>query len=155
MSRISRYIRVTAPAEAVAIRQAERRKCVLPGRRNRRTGFQTRAAATAAIDIMQTGIGRRDNQSNGSVEIGATTVLQRHGAPSEHCRLASGAFVEAIRETAPWLIRNSATLAGNICNASPSADSAPCCSRSTPSPRSATAGCCRLTSSSPDPTNGR
>jgi carbon-monoxide dehydrogenase medium subunit len=31
----------------------------------------------------------------------------------------------AIRETAPWLIRNAATVAGNIANASPAADSVP------------------------------
>ncbi|MGH2447474.1 MAG: FAD binding domain-containing protein, partial [Chloroflexota bacterium] len=38
---------------------------------------------------------------------------------------ASGMLRLAIRETAPWLIRNAATLSGNIANASPAADSVP------------------------------
>jgi CO/xanthine dehydrogenase FAD-binding subunit len=39
--------------------------------------------------------------------------------------VAGGMLRTAMRETAPWLIRNAATLAGNIANASPAADSAP------------------------------
>lgn len=39
--------------------------------------------------------------------------------------LAGGMLGVAVRETAPWLIRNAATLAGNLANASPAADSVP------------------------------
>jgi carbon-monoxide dehydrogenase medium subunit len=39
--------------------------------------------------------------------------------------VASGMLTRAVRDTAPWLIRNSATLAGNLANASPAADSVP------------------------------
>jgi carbon-monoxide dehydrogenase medium subunit len=39
--------------------------------------------------------------------------------------VADGMLTEALRHTAPWLIRNAATVAGNIANASPAADSVP------------------------------
>jgi carbon-monoxide dehydrogenase medium subunit len=39
--------------------------------------------------------------------------------------VAGGMLTNAFRDTAPWLIRNAATVAGNIANASPAADSVP------------------------------
>ena len=62
---------------------------------------------------------------DGWIEIGATARLRDVERHPDVIATASGGLIEAIRETGPWLIRNQATLAGNICNASPSADSAP------------------------------
>lgn len=80
--------------------------------------------ARTAIDIMAIDMGGVRSE-NGAITIGANTILrdiERHPAIQQ---VADGALVEAIRETGPWLIRNAATLTGNLCNASPSADSAP------------------------------
>jgi len=84
----------------------------------------TPASSTVAIDIMHLGLDSITSRE-GVIEIGATARLrdiERHPAILD---VATGALVESLRETGPWLIRNQATLAGNICNASPSADSVP------------------------------
>jgi carbon-monoxide dehydrogenase medium subunit len=79
---------------------------------------------TSVIDVMHLGLDAVE-QDNGAITIGSTALLrdiERHAAVTA---VADGVLAEAIRETAPWLIRNQATLIGNLCNASPSADSAP------------------------------
>jgi probable selenate reductase FAD-binding subunit len=79
---------------------------------------------TSVIDIMDIGLDTIGAE-NGSVTVGSAALLrdiERHPAITG---VANGALTHALQETAPWLIRNQATLCGNICNASPSADSAP------------------------------
>jgi len=80
--------------------------------------------ATTAIDIMRLGLDGVGRE-NGTVIVGATTILRDLERHLDVTGVAGGALIEAIRETGPWLIRNAGTLVGNICNASPSADSAP------------------------------
>jgi len=82
------------------------------------------ADVTCAIDITRLDLAGVHTE-NGALVIGATTLLrdiERHPAVAG---ITAGALLEALRETGPWLIRNQATLAGNLCNASPAADSAP------------------------------
>jgi carbon-monoxide dehydrogenase medium subunit len=79
---------------------------------------------TTVIDVIHLGLDAVE-QDNGSITIGSTALLrdiERHPAI---VRVANGVLTDALRETGPWLIRNQATLIGNVCNASPSADSAP------------------------------
>lgn len=79
---------------------------------------------TTVIDIMHTGLDYV-REEGGAIVIGATALLrdiERHPAVTG---AADGALTLAVRETGPWLIRNAATLVGNMCNASPAADSAP------------------------------
>lgn len=63
-------------------------------------------------------------QSDGTLRIGATTVLTRVIA-DERVRRRFPALVEAALVVGSIQIRNRATLAGNLCNASPAADTAP------------------------------
>lgn len=84
----------------------------------------TPPAATTAVDIMRLGLDHV-REDGGKLVIGATALLRDVERRPEVNEVADGALTEAIQETGPWLIRNAATLAGNLCNASPSADSAP------------------------------
>jgi CO/xanthine dehydrogenase FAD-binding subunit len=63
-------------------------------------------------------------ERDGMVTIGATTVMT-DVAESEIVRRHFGALAEAAAVVGSVQIRNRATLAGNICNASPAADTAP------------------------------
>jgi carbon-monoxide dehydrogenase medium subunit len=76
----------------------------------------------AMIDIRHAGIGyvRREH---GFLVIGGAASLR--DVEAESADVAGGMLRLALRETAPWLIRNAATVAGNIANASPAADSVP------------------------------
>jgi CO/xanthine dehydrogenase FAD-binding subunit len=75
-----------------------------------------------AIDVRRAGIDyiRDDGERHA---IGGATRLRDVENALGH--FAGGMLREAVRETAPWLIRNTATLSGNIANASPAADSVP------------------------------
>lgn len=123
MSRIEKYIRVSSIEEALAIKGTMGPKAFyLAGGTD--ALVHCLPGATTAIDIMSLEMDAV-SQVNGSITIGATAILrdlERHPAITA---VAGGALTETIRETAPWLIRNAGTLVGNICNASPSADSAP------------------------------
>ena len=61
---------------------------------------------------------------NGRLRIGATTVMTALIA-DPRVRQAFPALVEAAQVVGSIQIRNRATLAGNLCNASPAADTAP------------------------------
>lgn len=74
------------------------------------------------IDIRHAGIGYVRSYP-GAYVIGGGALLR--DAEREVGHVADGMLGQAIRNTAPWLIRNAATLAGNIANASPAADSVP------------------------------
>ncbi len=76
----------------------------------------------AAIDIRHCGISHV-GQQNGRYVIGGGCRLR--DAESALRDVAGGMLRLALRNTAPWLIRNSATVAGNIANASPAADAVP------------------------------
>ncbi|MCD6279054.1 MAG: xanthine dehydrogenase family protein subunit M [Desulfurococcales archaeon] len=58
------------------------------------------------------------------VRIGALTKLQSI-ADSPIIREKAPVLADAVREMASWQIRNVATIGGNLCNASPAADTAP------------------------------
>ena len=123
MSRIDDYVRPSSVADATEVkRELGSKACYLAGGTD--ALVITPPQATTAIDIMALDL-KGVHRSNGAVVIGATTILRDVERHPDIVGVAGGALVEAIRETGPWLIRNAATLAGNICNASPSADSAP------------------------------
>jgi carbon-monoxide dehydrogenase medium subunit len=63
-------------------------------------------------------------RTGGAIRIGATTVLTEV-IGDESVRAAFPALVEAAQVVGSVQIRNRATLAGNVCNASPAADTAP------------------------------
>lgn len=75
-----------------------------------------------AIDVRQAGIDYIREDETAYI-IGGATRLRDVESTLGH--LAGGMLREAARDTAPWLIRNVATLSGNIANASPAADSVP------------------------------
>lgn len=75
-----------------------------------------------AIDIRHAGMDEVDLRPEGAV-IGGGALLRQ--VEQSLAGVAGGMLARAVRETAPWLIRNAATLAGNIANASPAADSVP------------------------------
>jgi probable selenate reductase FAD-binding subunit len=123
VSRIQEYVRAGSIEEALALKaQLGEKAFFLAGGTD--VLVFTPPDATTAIDITRLGLDgvRREN---GAVLIGATAILRDVERHPEITTIADGALVEAIRETGPWLIRNAGTLAGNLCNASPSADSVP------------------------------
>lgn len=76
----------------------------------------------AVIDIRHCGMGAVATEQDWHV-IGGSALLR--DVERELNEVAGGMLCSAVRETAPWLIRNAATLSGNIANASPAADSVP------------------------------
>jgi carbon-monoxide dehydrogenase medium subunit len=76
----------------------------------------------AVIDVRKIGIDAVDLGLDG-VSIGGAAKLR--DVERLAGQVAGGMLVSAVRETAPWLVRNAATLAGNVANASPAADSVP------------------------------
>jgi CO/xanthine dehydrogenase FAD-binding subunit len=80
------------------------------------------AGVERAIDIRHAGI-EYAGQSGEWFVIGGGALLRD---AEEALRTVCGGMLRcALRDTAPWLIRNAATVAGNIANASPAADSVP------------------------------
>lgn len=77
----------------------------------------------AVIDIRFAGLSGVRVDDIGNYHIGAATRLR--DAESAVSEIAGGMLRVALRETAPWLVRNTATVAGNLANASPAADSVP------------------------------
>jgi len=76
----------------------------------------------AVIDLRHADIGQCEVVDGAYVVGGGVSLRQ---AEEFLAPVAGGMLREAVRETAPWLIRNAATLAGNVANASPAADSVP------------------------------
>lgn len=123
MRRIEKYFRPGSVEEAVEIKsQLQERAFFLAGGTD--ALVFTPPHATMAIDVMHLGL-NQVNQTDGRLVIGATAILRDIERTPSVVQVAGGSLAEAIRETGPWLIRNAATLVGNVCNASPSADSAP------------------------------
>jgi len=75
-----------------------------------------------AIDIRHAGIDYAGQRGDWFVVGGGALLCDAEEALRAVC---GGMLRCALRETAPWLIRNAATVAGNIANASPAADSVP------------------------------
>jgi carbon-monoxide dehydrogenase medium subunit len=76
----------------------------------------------AAIDIRHAGMDEIFSDDDWHVVGGGARLRDvERGLPE----VAGGMLRIAVRETAPWLIRNVATLVGNIANASPAADAVP------------------------------
>jgi aerobic carbon-monoxide dehydrogenase medium subunit len=121
MKDLRQYYRPASAAEAVRIKRDQGARAVYMGGStdllvHRPLGVES------AIDIRRCGMDYvRDDQ--GSVAIGGGTSLR--DAEAGIGGVGGGMLREAVRETAPWLIRNVATLAGNTANASPAADSVP------------------------------
>lgn len=78
--------------------------------------------AEVAIDIRHAGMGYVMDGDEAMV-IGGAALLR--DAELAVTGLAGDMLRLAFRDTAPWLIRNAATVAGNIANASPAADAVP------------------------------
>jgi carbon-monoxide dehydrogenase medium subunit len=78
--------------------------------------------ADVAIDIRHAGL-NYVLESDEAYVIGGAALLRDAEMATE--KLAGGMLTLAFRDTAPWLIRNAATVAGNVANASPAADSVP------------------------------
>jgi carbon-monoxide dehydrogenase medium subunit len=121
MTRITQYIRAQTVEEAVELRRQPAAFYLAGGTD---ALVVPTADATTAIDIMHIDL-HGVSRVNGFIDIGATTRLRDIERHPEIRDVAAGALLEALYETGPWLIRNAATLTGNICNASPSADSVP------------------------------
>lgn len=75
-----------------------------------------------AIDIRHAGLNDAGRDGDEFVIGGSALLADAEEAMKEVC---GGMLRHALRETAPWLIRNAATVAGNIANASPAADGVP------------------------------
>lgn len=83
-----------------------------------------RAVPRALVDISELSELRFVKVSGGHLEIGSAVTLQEL-AESGVIREFLPLLAEAIESIGSWQIRNLATIGGNVCNASPAADSVP------------------------------
>ena len=120
------YARPETLVDAFALLGAEPRARVLAGGTDLLVGVRKGTVVSPLlIDVkrvaeLQGGITERD----GMLRIGAGTVLTEVIA-DQRVEEAHPALVEAARVVGSIQIRNRATLAGNLCNASPAADTVP------------------------------
>jgi carbon-monoxide dehydrogenase medium subunit len=121
MKNLEEYLRPSTPQEAVDIKRRHGAEAVYLGGGTDLLVHRP-AHVRLAIDIRRAGMDEVEVSDDG-LRIGGAALLRQveQGAGT----VAGGMLVRAVRETAPWLIRNAATLAGNIANASPAADSVP------------------------------
>lgn len=121
MRELNEYFRPGTPREAVDIKreygQAAR---YLAGGSD--LMVDRPAGVRAAIDIRHAGMGEIVTDGEYHCIGGAALLRDVERALPD---VAGGMLRAAVRDTAPWLIRNAATLAGNLANASPAADSVP------------------------------
>lgn len=121
MRNLEQYLRPGSPEEAVDLKRQYGHAAVYLGGGTDLLVHKP-DEARVAIDIRRAGMGEAEIRS-GAAFIGGGALLRTvERALSE---VAGGMLAAAVRDTAPWLIRNAATLAGNIANASPAADSVP------------------------------
>lgn len=81
------------------------------------------ASAEALVPSLSRGISEVPSRSNGGLRIGALVTLNQI-AHSSHIRKSHPILTDTAGKMASPLIRNLATLGGNLCNAAPSADTA-------------------------------
>lgn len=115
------YYRPSSAEEAVTIKQEYGDRAVYLAGGSDLMVHKPRGVEVA-IDVRHAGIDYIRDEGETHVIGGATRLRD---VESSLGFLAGGMLREAVRETAPWLIRNTATLSGNIANASPAADSVP------------------------------
>lgn len=121
MRELKEYFRPASPEEAVEIkREYGEAAAYLAGGSD--LLVHRPPELRAMIDIRHAGLGYA-RSVDGQLVIGGAALLR--DAEAESAEMAGGMLRLALRETAPWLIRNAATVAGNIANASPAADSVP------------------------------
>lgn len=121
MQNVREYLRPGSPQEAAeAKRQNGDRAVYLAGGSD--LLVHRPDTAEVAIDIRHAGMGYVMDGDEAMV-IGGAALLR--DAELAVTGLAGDMLRLAFRDTAPWLIRNAATVAGNIANASPAADSVP------------------------------
>jgi CO/xanthine dehydrogenase FAD-binding subunit len=115
------YFRPSNPEEAVELKREYGERAVYLGGASDLLVHRP-PGVVAAIDIRHAGMSHVGWRA-GMAIIGGGALLRdvELGLPD----VAGGMLRVAVRETAPWLIRNAATLAGNVANASPAADSVP------------------------------
>ncbi len=121
MQDLKEYHRPATPEEAVELKRHYGKSAVYLGGSSDLLVHRPRGIV-AAIDIRHAGMSAVESAGDGVV-IGGGALLREVEAKAGW--VAGGMLELAVRETAPWLIRNAATLAGNIANASPAADSVP------------------------------
>lgn len=121
MQNLKEYLRPSSAEEAVA-RKAEYGACAryLVGGSDLLVHRPTEV--TVAIDIRHAGLNDVGFEGDETVIGGAATLRDAETVLSD---VAGGMLREALRNTAPWLVRNAASVAGNIANASPAADAIP------------------------------
>ncbi|MGH2441977.1 MAG: FAD binding domain-containing protein [Chloroflexota bacterium] len=121
MRYLTEYFRPSTPQEAVELkRQFGAAAAYLAGGSDLMVSRSE--SLQAVIDIRHAGLDTLQRNGNGWTIGGAALLCD---VEDELKEVAGGMLREAVRETAPWLIRNAATLAGNLANASPAADSVP------------------------------
>lgn len=121
MRNVQEYFRPESAEEAIALKKRFGAEAVYLGGGSDLMVLQP-PDVRVAIDIRHAGIG--DVVWDGDdLVIGGGALLRTVEQPA--AQVAGGMLRDAVRHTAPWLIRNAATLAGNIANASPAADSIP------------------------------
>lgn len=121
MRDLREYYRPATAGEAVEIKRAHGQRAVYLGGASDLLVHRP-AGVEVAIDIRHADISGVGQDEDWIVIGGGARLRDVEGALGSVCR---GMLREAVRDTAPWLIRNAATLAGNIANASPAADSVP------------------------------
>jgi carbon-monoxide dehydrogenase medium subunit len=121
------YARPESEAEVLQLLAAHGREArLLAGGTDLMVGLRSgKLTPRIVIDIKRVGELRTSiEEEDDKVTIGATTVLTDI-IEDRAVRRSFPALVEAARTVGSVQIRNRATLAGNICNASPAADTAP------------------------------
>lgn len=121
MQDLKEYLRPRSASEAVRMKQEYGERAVYLAGGSDLLVHRPRHVE-AAIDIGHADLGYVLDGGDELV-IGGAALLR--DAESAVTGLADGMLALAFRDTAPWLIRNAATVSGNIANASPAADSVP------------------------------
>jgi len=112
-----------SPAEAVAMLNAGPGKgCYVAGGTDLNLG---NAECDYLVDITQAGLNGINSSDQGDVLIGAATPLQDCFNDIALKEYAGGAISQVAGQCGELSIRSKATIGGNLCNASPSADMAP------------------------------
>ncbi|MBV9280725.1 MAG: FAD binding domain-containing protein [Chloroflexi bacterium] len=115
------YVRPASPEEAIDIKKRHGERAAYLAGGSDLLVCRPRNLEVA-IDIRHCGLGYVRETEEAYV-IGGAALLR--DAERELAGVAGGMLRNALRNTAPWLIRNAATVAGNIANASPAADCVP------------------------------